>query len=120
MADHNKLGEAGENLAADFLIKKGYTILDQNWRSGRNEIDLVAQIGDVIVFAEVKTRSTGFFGEPGETVSRKQQNRIIKAANDYFEKKELILEGRFDIISIVKNQAGERIEHIEDAFFPLA
>ncbi|MBL4587605.1 MAG: YraN family protein [Flavobacteriales bacterium] len=120
MAGHNELGETGENLAAAFLKKKGYTILDQNWRSGRNEIDLVARIGDMIVFVEVKTRSTDFFGEPSETVSRKQQNRIIKAANDYLEKKQLLFEARFDIISIVKNRAGERIDHIEDAFFPLA
>ncbi len=120
MAQHNQLGEQGESTAADLLLGKGYTILDQNWRSGRNEIDLVARTGEMIVFVEVKTRTTDVHGEPSEAVTRRQQSRIIRAANDYLEKKQLLLEARFDIISIIKNRGGERIEHIEDAFFPLA
>lgn len=120
MAEHNELGSSGEEAAADLLRKKGYTVLDRNWRSGRNEVDLVARIGEMIVFVEVKTRASEIFGEPSEAVTRRQQGRIIKAANDYLEKKGLMFEVRFDIISIIKNKKGERIEHIEDAFFPLA
>ncbi|MBI1286221.1 MAG: YraN family protein [Flavobacteriales bacterium] len=120
MADHNKLGEKGENLAVKELLKKGYSILDENWRSGRNELDIVARIGNTIVFVEVKTRSTDFFGDPSEAVSMAKQKRIIQAANDYLQQHELELEARFDVISIVATAKETSIDHMEDAFYPLA
>ena len=120
MAKHNELGEKGENLAVSELRKKGYSILAENWRSGRNEIDVVAKIGDTIVFVEVKTRSSAYFGEPSEAVSPAKQKRLIQAANDYLEQYELELEARFDVISIVSNANATKMDHIEDAFYPLA
>jgi len=120
MAQHNQLGEKGEQLALKELQNSGYTILEQNWRSGRNELDLVAQIGETVVFVEVKTRSTDFFGDPSEAVSVSKQKRIIQAANDYLEQKELEFEARFDIISIVMNKDHTQVEHIQDAFYPMA
>lgn len=120
MAEHNQLGAKGEVLATDLLRKKGYSIMAQNWRSGKNELDVVAKIGETLVFIEVKTRSTDFFGDPSEAVSSAQQKRIIKAANDYLEQHELELEARFDVISIVSNAKETIVEHMEDAFFPLA
>jgi putative endonuclease len=107
-------------MASDHLSRKGFAILDLNWRSGRNEIDIVARSGEIVVFVEVKTRATDFFGEPKETVSKAQQKRLIQAANDYMEQNEVELEARFDVISIVKNNDIERVEHLEDAFFPMA
>ena len=120
MADHNQLGEKGESLAVQLLRKKGYSILAENWRSGRNELDIVALIGGTIVFAEVKTRSTAFFGDPSEAVSIAKQKRIIQAANDYLEQHEIDLEARFDVISIVASSNQQMIDHMEDAFHPLA
>lgn len=120
MADHNKLGEKGETLAVKILQKKGYSILEENWRSGRNELDIVARIGNTIVFVEVKTRSTAFFGDPSEAVSMAKQKRIIQAANDYLQQYELELEARFDVISIVANTKETSFDHMEDAFYPLA
>lgn len=120
MAEHNKLGDKGENLAVKLLQKKGYSILDENWRSGRNEVDIVARIGDTIVFVEVKTRSTAFFGDPSEAVSVAKQQRLIQAANDYLEQYELELEARFDVISIVATGKETSLDHMEDAFYPLA
>jgi len=120
MAEHNQLGEKGELLAVNLLRKSGYTILDENWRSGRNEVDIVARIGETMVFVEVKTRSTAFFGDPSEAVSRPKQQRIIQAANDYLEQNELELEARFDIVSIVMNEKENVVDHITDAFYPMA
>ena len=120
MANHNKLGQEGEKLAVELLQKKGYSILDANWRSGKNELDIVAKIADTAVFVEVKTRSTGFFGDPSQAVSLPKQKRIIQAANDYLQQHELDLEARFDIISIISKNSAPVLEHIEDAFFPTA
>jgi putative endonuclease len=120
MADHNQVGHKGETLAVQLLRKKGYSILAENWRSGRNELDVVAQIGDTVAFVEVKTRSTAYFGDPSEAVSIAKQKRIIQAANDYMEQHELDLEARFDVISIVTAQTEQTIDHMEDAFYPLA
>lgn len=120
MAGHNDTGLEGENLAVTYLEQKGYTVLDTNWRSGRNELDIVAQLGDIIVFVEVKTRTSSFFGEPFHAVSRDKQRRTIAAANAYMEKNQVMLEARFDIISIVMNEERHRIDHLEEAFYPLA
>jgi len=120
MADHNKLGNKGENLAVALLREKGYTILAENWRFGKNEIDIVTRIGDTMVFVEVKTRSTNSFGNPEKSVTRGKQKRTIQAANAYLEKFEIDLEARFDIVSIVVFGSKTKLEHMEDAFFPLA
>lgn len=120
MADHNKLGVKGEQLAVELLKKKGYSILAENWRSGKNELDFIARIADTVVFVEVKTRSTAFFGDPSQAVSIAKQKRIIQAANDYLEQHELELEARFDVISLVVSGAEYELEHMEDAFYPMA
>lgn len=120
MALHNKLGTEGENQAVRELQKKGYSILAQNWRSGKNELDIVARIADTVVFVEVKTRSTAFFGDPSEAVSIAKQKRTIQAANDYLEQNDLDLEARFDIISIITSTDPFSMDHIEDAFYPMA
>ena len=120
MADHNELGNKGENLAIALLRRKGYTVLAENWRFGKNEIDIVARIGETMVFVEVKTRSTDSFGNPEKSVTKGKQKRTIEAANAYLEKFEIDLEARFDIISIVTFGNRTKIDHMEDAFFPLA
>ncbi len=118
MATHNELGKKGEELAIAHLRKYGYEILDRNWRFGKEEIDIIARIGQELVIAEVKTRHSDFFGSPEEFVSRSKQQHLIKAANAYVEKKDLDLEVRFDVIGIILNSKEERIHHIEDAFQP--
>ncbi len=114
------IGNKGENLAVEYLEAKGYTVLATNFRSGKNEVDIIAQHGDIIVFVEVKTRTSSVFGEPFHAVSRDKQRRTIAAANAYMEKHEVMLEARFDIISIVINQDRHRIDHLEEAYYPLA
>lgn len=120
MAEHNKVGNAGEKLAVQHLIKHGYTILAENWRSDRNEIDVIAQIGKTVVFVEVKTRMTDYFGDPSDAVSISKQLRVIQAANDFLEQNELDLEARFDVISVIGIGPSAKVDHMVDAFYPLA
>ena len=120
MAEHNDTGVAGEEFASSHLQEKGYIILERNWRFGREEIDIIAQYNDTLVIAEVKTRSGIFFGEPEEFVNRQKQRLLIKAANAYIERKNIDIEVRFDIISVIISGSKKKIHHIEDAFHPIA
>ena len=119
MAEHNDLGKAGEELACEYLINKGFKILERNWRFGNDEIDIIAQHADNLIVVEVKTRMTNFFGEPQTFVSKQKQGFLIRAANVYSERIKQDLEVRFDIIGVVLSTgAAPIIEHIEEAFLP--
>lgn len=118
MATHNDLGQQGEDLAAVYLQKQGYTILDRNWRFGKEEIDIIARTGEELVVVEVKTRNSDFFGNPQDFVSRAKQNHLIRAAHAYVEKYDLDLEVRFDVIGVIINRNGEKLDHLEGAFQP--
>ena len=119
MAEHNILGNKGEDAAAKFLAKKSYKIKARNWRFGKLEIDIIAEHNDMIIFIEVKSRSGTYFEQPFQAVTKKKQKFIIKAANEYIEKFEIDFEARFDIISIVEQNSKFEMDHIEDAFYPL-
>lgn len=119
MAQHNELGKTGEILAVDFLRKKNYTICETQFRYKKSEIDIVAKTENLLVFIEVKTRSTAIFGEPEEQVSFKKQEMMIAGANAFIEKINWQGESRFDVISIIiTNSTHPVIKHIEDAFYP--
>jgi len=117
MALHNELCKKGERLAIDYLIKKGYAILDENWRFQKAEVDIIAQIKDTLVAVEVKTRSTSDFGNPQDFVSPKKIKLLISAIDEYVVSKNLEVDVRFDIIAIVKEKNTYLIEHLEDAFY---
>lgn len=116
MAEHNKLGRKGEELAIEYLRLKEYEILELNYRYQRAEVDIIAKRGNTLIAAEVKTRSTPEFGNPQDFVKPKQKQQLVKAVNHYVEESGLEVEVRFDIIAIIKNKSGTRIEHIQDAF----
>jgi putative endonuclease len=117
MLETIELGKAGEDIAAEYLKKKGYRILERNWRFGKNEIDIIARDGNFIVIAEVKTRSSSFFAEPEMAVTRDKQRILVRSANAYVRYKRLNLEVRFDVIAIILSEEGEQINHIPDAFY---
>lgn len=122
MALHNTIGELGEALASTHLESKGYTVLEKNWRYDRAEVDIITDYQGVIVFTEVKTRSSKHYGEPETFVTRKKQRQIIKAANAYMLENDINNDARFDVISILVTPNGDPLElkHIEDAFYPIA
>jgi len=112
------LGEKGEKQAARYLKKKGYKIVTANYRCKYGEIDLIARYADILIFIEVKTRTSTYFGVPAAAVDYRKQQQISKVAHHY-----LIthhnddVDARFDVISILspRGQKAE-IEHISDAF----
>ena len=116
MAQHNDLGKEGEKLAVNFLLKNGYNILETNYRYLKAEVDIIARKGDTICAVEVKTRSTPDFGNPQDFVKPKQIALLVSAINNYVETLKLDVEVRFDIVAIIKNKQGTKLEHIEDAF----
>ena len=118
MARHNDLGKLGEELAARYLINKGYEILERNLRNRHKEIDLIAKDGVDLVIVEVKTRQNDDYGEPDQAVTRQKQNRLVYAANAYIFEHNLDINTRFDIISIIFKEGEPLIDHIEDAFLP--
>lgn len=113
-----RLGLRGEDLAADYLVQQGYRVLERRVRVQGIEIDIVARKDDVLVFVEVKTRTSEALEAPEAAVDVKKQRRMIAAADAYVRQKDFLLEVRFDILSVVANGEREEIRHIEGAFSP--
>lgn len=111
-------GNQGEEIAVNYLVKKGYAIEAQNFSWGKLEIDVIASIGQTMVFVEVKLRSSKHYGAPWQAVNGGKQHRLIKAAHHYINKVKWDGEARFDVISIVGSNAGAEIQHIEAAYYP--
>ena len=118
MATHNDIGKKGEKLAVEFLARNGYEIMECNWRYRHKEVDIIAREKNQLVIVEVKLRSTDYFGDPSEAVTRTKQRFLIEAAGAYLEKVMDEPEVRFDVVSIVDSQKGFRFDHITDAFTP--
>jgi len=116
LAQHNDLGKAGEKLAVDFLIKSGYSICETNWHFHKAEVDIIAQKDNILAIVEVKTRSTDYFGNPQDFVTPKKIKLLVGAIDYYVILHDLDVDVRFDIISIIKDQKGIRLEHLKDAF----
>jgi len=112
------LGEQGEDLAAKFLKKSGYTILDRNVHLGRYEIDLIVSQDDTTVFVEVKTRRTDDPVSPEENVNQRKQEHISQAARHYIsDEDDPERYYRFDIVAVVLPENGApKIQHFPDAF----
>ena len=109
-------GSAGEYSAADYLKKKRYKILGQNFSCRFGEIDIIAQDGKYVVFVEVKTRRNENFAQAREFVTPAKQERVIKAAMLWLQQNDVDLQPRFDVIEVVGEGRKQRITHIEDAF----
>lgn len=115
-----ELGNLGEDLALEHLIQLGFSLQHRNWRFNKLEIDLVMSHKNKLVIVEVKTRDTAKFGDPWQFVSVHQQRHLIAAADAYVKYHKLDLEVRFDVVGIIHNTLRTQIEHLPDAFFPLA
>ncbi|MBQ9560390.1 MAG: YraN family protein [Bacteroidaceae bacterium] len=110
-----EFGLWGEDVAADYLERKGYRILERDWHSGHRDIDIIARNADSVVFVEVKTRRSRDFGEPFEAVNYQKRRNLLTAISHYIRYKHLELRPRFDIISIVANDLFQpEIQHFED------
>jgi len=111
------LGATGESLAADLFRKLGFKILDRNWRCSSGELDLVVASGNLIVFCEVKTRRSDFFGTPAEAVGYQKQARLRRLAAAWMAANHPgKVNVRFDVVSVLVNDGPPRITHLPDAF----
>jgi putative endonuclease len=117
MTNQKKIGLRGEEVAANFLEKKGYKILYRNWSFLHKEIDIIAEYNNELIIVEVKTRKADSLISPLEAVNLRKQRFIIDAANTFIQQHDVNLEVRFDIITVVYGYNLE-IEHIENAFYP--
>lgn len=116
-ARHLSLGRQGEDFAAAMLRGKGYTILARNWRSKQLELDLICELGDAIVFVEVKTRGPGAMGRPDQGLNKAKQRRLARAASLFLSEKKLWERPcRFDLVSVTESNGKLRGEHVENAF----
>lgn len=116
MAAHNDLGKWGEEVAAKYLLNKGYIIIDRDWKSGHRDIDIIARSGDIVVFIEVKTRRNNVFGEPEDAVNFMKLRNLRAAVNHYVKYKHINNDIQFDVISIIGTPDGGEptINHFED------
>lgn len=107
-------GARYEILAAEFLRKQGYEILEQNFYSRNGEIDIVAKDGETLVFVEVKYRSCLKAGDPTEAVDKRKQERIRKTAGYYLYARNIPEEHlcRFDVVAVL----GEKVSLLQNAF----
>jgi len=110
-----QLGKWGEAKAAAFLIEKNFKLIEKNWRSRPNEIDLIMSDGDEIVFVEVKTRSNTDFGYPEESITDKKVASLMEACQQYIDEKNIKGQWRLDIVSIIGNEniGIQDIKHIQ-------
>lgn len=107
-----KEGDVGEDIAAEYLVSKGYRILHRNYRCRFGEIDIIASKGSLVAFIEVKYRKTEWFGKGFEAVSRTKIEKILKASQYFISTHQDRYHYRYDVISIDNN----KITHIENAF----
>lgn len=115
MAAHNELGKWGEEIAAAFVEKKGYEILQRDWKSGHHDLDIIAKDEDTLVIIEVKTRRNRLFGNPEEAIDYKKRQSIQSAINHFVKSHHINAPVRFDIISIVGMIGSTpEIDHIKD------
>ncbi len=118
MSQQKQLGQRGEEIAKEHLIKEGYTILETNWRNHHLEIDIIATKAQELIIVEVKSRSGQQYGHPSEAIDKRKINHLISAAEAYIELNNILLDTRFDIITVVFQASLYELEHFEDAFYP--
>lgn len=110
-------GAQGEDIAADFLVKRGYRILQRNYRTALGEIDIVAREGNALVFVEVKARSGGQFGPPQLAVDTRKQTKMSRVALAYLRNKRMDpCDCRFDVVAVIKDSGGIQVELFQNAF----
>lgn len=112
-SSNTEKGKAGEKIAVDYLIEKGYKILDVNWRFDHKEIDIIACTDKEIIFVEVKSRKNITFGLPEEAITAIKENNLIEAAEAYLEQNDIQLDARFDVITLINNRV---VHHYEGVF----
>ncbi len=112
------LGAQGETWASEWYSARGYVVLDRNWRTRQGELDLVLELDGVVVFCEVKTRTSDAFGAGVEAVTREKQQRIRRLAGEWLGAHDRSARGlRFDVVSILAPRNGPPTIDVYEAAF---
>ena len=114
MKIQQRVGRWGEQAAADYLEKQGYTILARNFRTAHGEVDIIAQQDKVLVFVEVKARSSNRFGYPEHSVTPKKRMHIMSAAQEYVFNHPEFQTWRVDVIAVEGETGEAKIVHFEN------
>ena len=114
----HRFGQSSERLAEQFLVSKGYRIVERNLRTSLGELDLVAEDDNVLVFVEVKGRTTDAFGGARLAVDQRKQHKLIQLAAQYLAQRHLSDQVcRFDVVLVQGGSSPNgQIEHLENAF----
>jgi len=113
-----EVGALGEKLAVDFLKKRGYKIVQRNFRCREGEIDIIAKQGDCLVFVEVRTKKSSGFGIPEESITPFKSRKLVALADIYLQNcSSLPQSWRIDVVAVELKPDNKlsRLEHIENA-----
>lgn len=116
--NNREIGQLAEDKACEFLVKKGFTIIQRNYQYKKAELDIIAWHEETLVFVEVKYRSYTYFGEPEISINEKKMKLLIHAGAAFAEEIGHDWAVRFDIISMSGPIDRAKIQHYPDAFFP--
>lgn len=124
MADNKKeaakqWGMQAENIVCEYLISKGYTVRERNWRpkTSHSEIDIIAQSGETLVFVEVKARSDRD-ADPTDGLTKEKIRNVVRGANSYLLAQDFAYYYRFDVAAVNGNKDDYVLDYLEDAFLP--
>ncbi|MGE0296839.1 YraN family protein [Pseudonocardia sp.] len=118
MTAKDELGRHGEDIAVEYLERRGLVVLDRNWRCREGELDVVCVQGERLVVCEVKTRSCTRFGEPAEAVTPRKAVKVRRAAQAWLTTRGVgWTEVRFDVVAVVAEPGRPTtLQHFEAAF----
>lgn len=109
-------GRRGEDIAAAYLVEKGYTLVARNWRCEAGELDMVLQDGNTLVFVEVRTRRSRRFGPAEESITPAKQSRLIELAHTYLQETSAgDCLWRIDVVAIHLDRGRLQVNHIQNA-----
>ena len=112
-------GELGERVAARWLSRQGWRVVNRRFRSGHRDIDLVVERDGVVAFVEVKARNGAQFGDPVEAVNWKKQKELTRSAQVWIDRHGRSGEDyRFDVVGVLVQGESVRIRHVPNAFEP--
>ena len=114
MRTQQRVGRWGEQAAAEYLEKQGYIILERNFRSAHGEVDIIARQENILVFVEVKARSSNRYGMPEYSVTPKKRMHIMSAAQEYILAHPELSTWRMDVIAVEGETGETKIVHFEN------
>jgi putative endonuclease len=116
MDNRKRTGQQGEEIAADFLIKRGHRLVARNWRCQTGELDIVTLHGNTLVFVEVRTRRGSRFGAPEESITPAKQARLINLAHAFLQASAPPHQAwRIDVVAVVLRSGPAQVNHLENA-----